>query len=275
MARHRVLCLRGLLGAVRRGLLGGASPAHPRRPRATATAMAAGARGEPLPATDTGVTADTITVQVMADTGSALAPGLFQGNIDAIEGLREVHQRQRRHRLSEAQGRDVGLQARPRPRRRTARSTRARPRWPWWATTPCSTRTSSEMTTLRRRQGCGHGRPEHRRPGQRHQRAVRDEHATRSRAWPSTARREPGCPPAPAHSPRTGATCEVPAHPRPGPAVLFMVPGDLPDDGAVGHHNIARPGARPASTWVGASRCPVATSRPAYTPKVQAAKNGA
>ena len=40
-----------------------------------------------LEATDTGVTADTITVQVMADTGSALAPGLFQGNIDALKGF--------------------------------------------------------------------------------------------------------------------------------------------------------------------------------------------
>src|SRR3954449_372720 len=41
--------------------------------------------GVVLEATDTGVTADTITVQVMADTGSALAPGLFQGNIDALK----------------------------------------------------------------------------------------------------------------------------------------------------------------------------------------------
>jgi len=40
-----------------------------------------------LEATDTGVTADTITIQVMADTGSPLAPGLFQGNVDAIQGF--------------------------------------------------------------------------------------------------------------------------------------------------------------------------------------------
>jgi hypothetical protein len=44
-------------------------------------------RATPLEATDTGVTADTITVQVMADTGSPLAPGLFQGNIDAMKGF--------------------------------------------------------------------------------------------------------------------------------------------------------------------------------------------
>jgi ABC-type branched-subunit amino acid transport system substrate-binding protein len=37
-----------------------------------------------LEATDVGVSADTITVEVMADTGSALAPGLFQGNVDAM-----------------------------------------------------------------------------------------------------------------------------------------------------------------------------------------------
>jgi len=40
--------------------------------------------GVTLQATDTGVAADTITVQVMADTGSPLAPGLFQGNVDAM-----------------------------------------------------------------------------------------------------------------------------------------------------------------------------------------------
>jgi hypothetical protein len=45
----------------------------------TAAAVDAKCASEPLQATETGVTADTITVQVMADTGSALAPGLFQG----------------------------------------------------------------------------------------------------------------------------------------------------------------------------------------------------
>jgi hypothetical protein len=37
-----------------------------------------------LRATDVGVTANTITIEVMADVGSPLAPGLFQGNVDAI-----------------------------------------------------------------------------------------------------------------------------------------------------------------------------------------------
>lgn len=39
---------------------------------------------EALQATEIGVSADTITVEVMADTGSPLAPGLFQGNVDAL-----------------------------------------------------------------------------------------------------------------------------------------------------------------------------------------------
>ena len=56
---------------------------------ATATTAAANAAcdGVTLEATDTGVTADTITIQVMADTGSPLAPGLFQGNVDALKGF--------------------------------------------------------------------------------------------------------------------------------------------------------------------------------------------
>jgi hypothetical protein len=48
-----------------------------------------GCGGVELEATDTGVTAETITIQVMADTGSPLAPGLFQGNVDALRGFEE------------------------------------------------------------------------------------------------------------------------------------------------------------------------------------------
>lgn len=40
--------------------------------------------GVRLASTDIGVTEDTITVLVMADVGSPLAPGLFQGSIDAV-----------------------------------------------------------------------------------------------------------------------------------------------------------------------------------------------
>ena len=40
-------------------------------------------------ATEVGVTADSITVEVMADVGSSLAPGLFQGNLDGVNGFAE------------------------------------------------------------------------------------------------------------------------------------------------------------------------------------------
>ncbi len=54
---------------------------------ATTSAASAKCQGVQLEAADTGVTADTITVQVMADTGSPLAPGLFQGNLDAMQAF--------------------------------------------------------------------------------------------------------------------------------------------------------------------------------------------
>ena len=38
-----------------------------------------------LEATDIGISSDTITVLVMADVGSSLAPGLFQGSIDGVK----------------------------------------------------------------------------------------------------------------------------------------------------------------------------------------------
>ena len=51
------------------------------------SAASAKCSGAKLEATEIGVSADTITVEVMADTGSALAPGLFQGNVDAINAF--------------------------------------------------------------------------------------------------------------------------------------------------------------------------------------------
>jgi hypothetical protein len=51
------------------------------------SAEAGGCEGVTLQATDIGVTADTLTVEVMADVGSPLAPGLFQGIIDALRGF--------------------------------------------------------------------------------------------------------------------------------------------------------------------------------------------
>lgn len=42
---------------------------------------------EALQASEIGVTADTISIEVMADTGSSLAPGLFQANVDAVKAF--------------------------------------------------------------------------------------------------------------------------------------------------------------------------------------------
>ena len=53
----------------------------------TSVAASSACDGVTLEASDTGVTADTITIQVMADVGSPLAPGLFQGNVDAVKGF--------------------------------------------------------------------------------------------------------------------------------------------------------------------------------------------
>ena len=92
MKRFRVLCVLVALGLLATacgrdddggggGGGGGGSPS-------TTTGNDA-CEGVTLEATDTGITADTITVQVMADVGSPLAPGLFQGNVDALEGFAE------------------------------------------------------------------------------------------------------------------------------------------------------------------------------------------
>jgi ABC-type branched-subunit amino acid transport system substrate-binding protein len=52
---------------------------------ATSTGTAASdCNKTPLQATDVGITPTTITVEVEADVGSPLAPGLFQGNFDAM-----------------------------------------------------------------------------------------------------------------------------------------------------------------------------------------------
>jgi hypothetical protein len=54
---------------------------------ATTTTAANQCATTTLQAADVGVTPTTITIEVMADVGSALAPGLFQGNIDAINAF--------------------------------------------------------------------------------------------------------------------------------------------------------------------------------------------
>jgi len=54
---------------------------------AAPTSTAASPCDVPLQATDAGVTPTDITIEVMADVGSPLAPGLFQGAIDAVSAF--------------------------------------------------------------------------------------------------------------------------------------------------------------------------------------------
>src|SRR5581483_10127840 len=53
----------------------------------TATTVANQCANAQLQATDVGVTPTTITIEVMADAQPPQAPGLFQGNIDAINAF--------------------------------------------------------------------------------------------------------------------------------------------------------------------------------------------
>jgi ABC-type branched-subunit amino acid transport system substrate-binding protein len=61
------------------------TPAATTAAPSAATTTADACKKEALKATDVGVTATDITITVMADTGSPLAPGLFQGSIDAVK----------------------------------------------------------------------------------------------------------------------------------------------------------------------------------------------
>lgn len=51
----------------------------------TTSALAAKCKSAPLEASETGVTATEIHIGVMADTGSPLRPGLFQGSVDGVK----------------------------------------------------------------------------------------------------------------------------------------------------------------------------------------------
>ena len=95
-----------------------------------------------LEATDTGVTADTITIQVMADTGSPLAPGLFQGNVDALKGFEKYINANGGIGCRQLEGRDVGLQAHPDESKNGQINACANGAGAWSAATRCSTRTS-------------------------------------------------------------------------------------------------------------------------------------
>ena len=86
MARHRLFVLLALFGVLA-AACGRSDPGATPSSTTSSAATDAACEGVTLEATDVGVTADTITVTVMADTGSPLAPGLFQGNIDAVKGF--------------------------------------------------------------------------------------------------------------------------------------------------------------------------------------------
>jgi hypothetical protein len=79
-----LLALLGLLAASCGRSSSGSKQATPTT--AASTGANSACTKSPLKATDVGVTTDSITVEVMADVGSPLAPGLFQGNLDALNG---------------------------------------------------------------------------------------------------------------------------------------------------------------------------------------------
>ena len=86
MKRYRLLAVLMVLGLVAAACSRDDDTATTETETTTAAANPA-CEGVTLEATDTGVTADEISIQVMADTGSPLAPGLFQGNVDAVEAF--------------------------------------------------------------------------------------------------------------------------------------------------------------------------------------------
>jgi hypothetical protein len=91
MRRHRLLAVLLAVGLVAAACGRDDNETSSEEGETTETSAAANEAcdGVTLEATDTGVTEDTITIQVMADTGSPLAPGLFQGNVDALKGFEE------------------------------------------------------------------------------------------------------------------------------------------------------------------------------------------
>ena len=88
MMRHRIVVAVAVLsvGAALATSCSRADDEATNTPTTTATSDER-CEDQQLEATEVGVTTDTITVTVMADTGSPLAPGLFQGNIDGVEAF--------------------------------------------------------------------------------------------------------------------------------------------------------------------------------------------
>ena len=92
-------------------------------------------------ATDVGVTADKITVETMADVGSSLAPGLFQGNHDAMTAFAKYVNANGGIACRDLEVKLWDSKLNPPTSPRTASSTPAPTPSPWWAATRCSTRT--------------------------------------------------------------------------------------------------------------------------------------
>ena len=92
MKRSVALSVALVVGIVAAGCSRSSSSKPPATTSAAAPASTSSTAPNPcanvtLQATDIGITPTDITVQVMADVGSPLAPGLFQGNIDAVEAF--------------------------------------------------------------------------------------------------------------------------------------------------------------------------------------------
>ena len=86
MQRSRVVLLTAVLAV---GLVAGAcgrsgSDSATGGSNTNGTSVSAKCTGTRLESTEIGVSDSTISVEVMADTGSPLAPGLFQGNVDGM-----------------------------------------------------------------------------------------------------------------------------------------------------------------------------------------------
>jgi ABC-type branched-subunit amino acid transport system substrate-binding protein len=81
-----VACL--VAGACSRSSSGKSSGTTPTTGSSSATTAAPNScTGAQLQATDVGITPTDITIEVMADVGSPLAPGLFQGNLDGVNAF--------------------------------------------------------------------------------------------------------------------------------------------------------------------------------------------
>ena len=150
-----------------------------------------GCSGATLTATDIGITPTTITIEVMADVGSPLAPGLFQGNLDAINGFakyvnanggiacRKLVVRTWDSKLDPTESKNGLIDACANAFAMVGNNALFNP-------------DVSPLTELRRQEREGDGPSRHRRPGQRRQRAVRPDglrHPGVSEPCPITTRR--------------------------------------------------------------------------------------